>query len=215
MTRDGRGEPFAIGKSIRSNGFVHVLSDRSLDLVMREVDTVTDFVTYLSDKEELILAGKLDYAASEEDLLAYYRFPDEDKDSNKFVLPAGTPLTAPSGTWDAFERDPFRITRQHENKISYLWDGLVETLSEQVLGGGQGVAPAPTTSDAEIALRMLVRESRFRRRSRSIEISDVIRGIDLRAGYALGIASSSPTTQVSRTTHSSFFTRSRRCFVLG
>ena len=38
-------------------GFVHILDDRSLQIVMEELDTITDFVEYLLAKEALISSG--------------------------------------------------------------------------------------------------------------------------------------------------------------
>ena len=80
------GRPFAIGQVDPARGYVHVLDDASLDTVMAGLDTVSDFVAYLSEKERLILGGRLAFAASEADLLAYYLYPDEGKDRNGFVV---------------------------------------------------------------------------------------------------------------------------------
>src|SRR5215217_5603092 len=45
------GQPFAIGQIDPAYGYVHVLDDMSLDIVLAELDTVSDFVAYLSQKE--------------------------------------------------------------------------------------------------------------------------------------------------------------------
>ena len=53
-------------------GFVHVLDDRSLVLLMQYLDTVWDFVGYLRKRESLILSGRLKTAQGEEALLGRY-----------------------------------------------------------------------------------------------------------------------------------------------
>ncbi len=66
-------------------GFVHVFDDVSFDRILHELDTVTDFVKYLTDKEEFLVNSqttKIVLERSEEDLLAYYlsnnrKFPEE------------------------------------------------------------------------------------------------------------------------------------------
>lgn len=62
-------------------GFVHVLDDRSLSTVMGELDTVSDFVGYLSSEEALVTSGAISIVSpGEDDLLAIFRqlsFSDE------------------------------------------------------------------------------------------------------------------------------------------
>jgi hypothetical protein len=62
--------PFAVGQLDPAKGFVHVLDDTSLEIVLAKLDTITDFVRYLTKKEEFIASGKLVSAAGEEELLA-------------------------------------------------------------------------------------------------------------------------------------------------
>lgn len=54
-------------------GFVHVFEEIALDIIMRELDTITDFVKYLMDKEALFYRGEeVVFNGGEEDLLAFY-----------------------------------------------------------------------------------------------------------------------------------------------
>ena len=55
-------------------GFVHVFDEVSLDIVMNELDTISDFIKYLDDKERLYLSGTetIFTSGGEEDLLALY-----------------------------------------------------------------------------------------------------------------------------------------------
>lgn len=63
--------PFQVGSVNPEKGFVHVLDDLALDTLMRELDTVYDFTSYLSDKEALVSSGRLGISAGEEDLLGF------------------------------------------------------------------------------------------------------------------------------------------------
>jgi hypothetical protein len=68
---EGGTKPFHVGNISKSNGFVHILDDVTLDIVLGELDTITDFTDYLSRKEALF-RSRLCMAAGEEELLAYY-----------------------------------------------------------------------------------------------------------------------------------------------
>jgi len=43
-------------------GFVHVLDKISLNVILGELDTIKDFVKYLSAKERLYLSGEKQYS---------------------------------------------------------------------------------------------------------------------------------------------------------
>jgi hypothetical protein len=64
--------PFAVGDLDPARGYVHVLDDQALDVVLGALDTVSDFVAYLKRKEKLLRSGRLVAAPGEDDLLAVY-----------------------------------------------------------------------------------------------------------------------------------------------
>jgi hypothetical protein len=70
--RESGGSPFVVGVLDARKGFVHVLDDFSLDVLLSTLDTVRDFVGYLEKKETVIRSGGLVEASGEEDLLALY-----------------------------------------------------------------------------------------------------------------------------------------------
>ena len=54
-------------------GFVHVLDEKAFDIILSELDTITDFVGYLTAKESYFLSGgQAVFEGNEEDLLAIY-----------------------------------------------------------------------------------------------------------------------------------------------
>jgi hypothetical protein len=159
------GVPFAIGQIDPSRGFVHVLDDTTLDIVMQELDTVSDFVGYLTKKEKLVREGRL-FATGEEDLLAYYLGELNENGEHDFVVPEGiTHLFVDVGHWDYFERSPERRSRIEADEISYAWDRLIDHFSSYMFEGTQYSAwPEYGVRSGEKLLRFLAREPRTRRR---------------------------------------------------
>lgn len=172
---DEVGAPFVVGLVDPAKGFVHILDDTSLDLVLTELDTIFDLVTYFTKKEELLLSGRLESSAGEEDLLAHYLFPVEGKDNSDFITPPGVGrLTVPEGLWVDYEKDPYLLARREANAASYFWDELIEASSEQILANTQLFASHPGIRGGAEALRLLASESRTRRRLLSIAVRDFV-----------------------------------------
>jgi hypothetical protein len=157
--------PFAIGQIDPARGYVHVLDDVSLDIVLKTLDTISDFVEYLGKKEMLIESGKLVNAAGEEDLLAYYLRNIGDDGRHGFAVPPDiTGITLDEGFWEAFQIHPQRLAQVEANKISYAWDGLIERFCTFIIGGTTYYSSDMSTGHREKAVRMLAKENRLRRR---------------------------------------------------
>lgn len=161
-------------------GFVHVFDEQSLHIIMNELDTVTDFVKYLSDKEELYTKGKLTLFASggEEDMLAYYlhngrEFPDR---FDVFVFD--------SDYWSALIGKPEWLARKEADRASYFWDKIIETLIYDLKNNGL-ISGYPYSStglvDVEQIVRVMAREDRFSRRMLAEELDRFLRSKKSRA----------------------------------
>jgi len=137
-------------------GFVHVLDERSFLLLMAGLDTITDFVDYLKAKEELAASRPGLSVDGEENLLAIYlhrgrKFPSD--------LPDG-PI--PGGLWNKLISDPAFRRKVQEDKVSYIWDRLLEYFGEHALAGTFEFGNELTEN--EVVFREMARESRFGRR---------------------------------------------------
>ena len=100
-------EPFLIGDVDPTKGFVHVLDDISLDVVLGHLDTVADFIAYLTKKEAFYRSEKLALAGGEDDLLAYYLHDINDQEEHDFIYPAGTDaVVVEPGQWQLFSAEP-------------------------------------------------------------------------------------------------------------
>ena len=156
--------PFTVGVLDRGKHFVHVLDEMSLEVVMDEMDTVTDFITYLCDREKFLSDSRTVVAAAgEEQLIAQYI------SNNHSFLP---PLEGefPDLIWfdeshyPGLKKHPDYLAMRQANEISKAWDELVERFIH--LGDPALVAFGfeQPNNETEKALRLMASEPRFRRR---------------------------------------------------
>lgn len=158
-------QPFTIGQIDPKKGYVHVFDDTSLDAVMQTLDTITDFVMYLTKKERLIQRGQLVCAAGEDDLLAYYLSDINDDGEHDFIVPHDVDaLSIDESFWEGFVRNPRRIAQLEEDKVSYMWDMLIERFTEHILAGTQYYTTHADVKQSERLFRFFAREPRTRRR---------------------------------------------------
>lgn len=162
--KDG-GAPFTIGQINPAKGYVHVFDDTTLDVVMKTLDTITDFVEYLTKKERFVTSGRLIWAAGEDDLLAYYlRDIDENEEHDFVVSPNVKGVVVEEGLWESFSRSRERKAQLEADRVSYAWDALIEAFSRHAFAGTSYYQSHPGLNNQERALRLLAREPRTRRR---------------------------------------------------
>jgi hypothetical protein len=149
-------------------GFVHVLDELSFQAILKELDTIEDFVTYLSDKEEFLTNGPRSVLhGGEEDLLATYLVR-----GRSFPSVTGL-LMLEDGIWNSLKERKEYQAKQEEDKLSYFWDGLIETFNKHIMGGTLEFESSLT--DAEVAVRTMARENRLSRRILGKAWEDFIR----------------------------------------
>jgi hypothetical protein len=175
--RDDDGLPFALRDLDAQRSFVHVLDDTSLEVIMHECDTITDYVNYRSKKESIIRSGGLISTAGEDELLAFY-LKDLNRDKeHDFILPADTDGVAiGEGNYAGYLRNPQHLRKVRANRISYAWDRLIEKFSGNVLGGTLYEPADTSVRYHEQGLRLLAREPRVRRRMLSEAFIGIIEG---------------------------------------
>jgi len=163
-------------------GFIHVFDKVSLNIIMGELDTIRDFVEYLSAKEILYLSGKKTlFHGGEEDLLAIYlhegrQFPD------KFDV-----FVVDDTLWGGFKESEVYKAKKEADEISYAWDRLTEILCKDILHGN--LEFGSELNDSEIAVRTMAREDRFGRRllgKSFIEFYELARQTKVRSRMVLG-----------------------------
>ncbi|SRR6266851_771167 len=144
-------------------GFVHVFDERSLHTVMTELDTITDFIKYLSDKEAFYRSGALTIfdGSGEEDLVALYlHFNRQFLSSQEQGQP--DTIILDDDLWETFRRKPEYRRKKEADRASRSWDSLLEVYCHDVLNEHLEVGSSP--SDLEKVARTMAREGRFNRR---------------------------------------------------
>jgi SEC-C motif len=128
--------PFAVGQVSPAKGFIHIFDDTSLDITLKTLDTITDFVTYLTKKESFIQSGGLGGDPGEEDLLAYYLSNLNEQGEHDFVVsPQSKRIIIDKGCWEQFSQSPQRNRQIQANEISYSWDTLLEKFFNHIFDG--------------------------------------------------------------------------------
>lgn len=158
--------PFSIGQVNTSKGYVHVFDDVTLDVILRTLDTVSDFVNYL-EKKEKFLSGQIKVVVTgEEELLAFYLQRINKFGEHDFVLPKESlnAFSLDEGFWDDFIKSPERKSQLEADRISYSWDALIETFNHHILNGTQHYAYPTEVTQQEKIVRFLARENRTQRR---------------------------------------------------
>jgi len=170
------GKPFTIGQLDPARGYVHVLDDTSLAIVMNTLNTITDFVTYLSRKEKLICSGQVSlFATGEEDLLAFYLGKLNEWGEHDFIVPDNlNGIAMLEGLWEEFADSPERQSQIAANEVSYSWDALIEAFNKHILAGTQYYTTHLAVRDREKLMRFLAREPRTRRRMLAKSILQMI-----------------------------------------
>lgn len=181
----GDAELFTIGQIDPAKGFVHVLDDTTLDIVLDTVDTISDFVGYLDRKERFLTSGRKIFVAGEEEFLAYYLRYTNSQGEHDFVVPDGSAYLVDTydgiwmeeGLWDEFYAHPQRVAQLEANAISYSWDALIETFAGHARAGTQYYTTQPGVEHTEIILRFLAAEPRTRRRMLARALHEVIAAV--------------------------------------
>jgi hypothetical protein len=166
--------PFAVGDLDRRRGYVHVLDDVTLDVLLGELDTLADFTAYLSAKEHLVRSGRLLGAAGEEELLAYYLQHVDANDRHEFRVPKGmTVIGLDEGLWTNLRAHPQYQAKMAADEISYTWDNLIEAFTKNVLAGTLARGNELGVAVHEEALRIMAAEPRLARRMLGASIMDL------------------------------------------
>jgi len=170
--------PFHVSDLDRSKDFIHVLDDVTLNTVMAELDTIDDFVSYLSHKERFVRSGQMILADGEEDLLAYYlTHIDPVTGRHDFVLAPRTYI-AIENYWSGLSKHPAYLAKKQHDKVSYLWDNIIDAVADGALSGTLNYQTEPGIQTTEQLLRLLAREPRIARRGLSKALNDAFRESD-------------------------------------
>lgn len=176
--------------SINDGVMVQVWDEVTFWHVMGYLNTITDFTEYLFAKKIFFESQEhlMVITEGEEHLLAFYlscngSFP---KKTDCLIIEAGC--------WSRLKKKPEFRQKIEADKISYIWDDLIETVVSR------GCVPQHTKSvggaSIEHALRTMVKESRFARRILSHALQEFLQSAKNGVGRARLCRSLSQTNYV-------------------
>lgn len=174
--------PFAIGDVNPNGPFIHVLDEAALDVVLGEMDTITDFTAYLEKKERLQRSGQFVGAQGEEELVAYYATHMNAGGEHDFAAPDGSAWSPnskffiESGTFARMVAHPQYIAKRAADRVSYLWDDLIKAFTNHMLAGTTVVPDGERFEVGfyEEGVRHMALVSRFDRRNFGAAIREAI-----------------------------------------
>ncbi|MBY3544782.1 hypothetical protein HFN69_21935 [Rhizobium laguerreae] len=168
-------QPFCIGDVDPAGPFIHVFNMATLEIVMSEFDTITDFTQYLNARADLIRSGRLTLSPSEPEMVANYLLTTDPNGEHRFPklsdvkaakIDPDTKISFAQGEYYYLVQSPEYARRVSANWISYEWDRLIGFFTHGVLNDSQYriLDTDPTIELAERGLRIMAREDRLKRR---------------------------------------------------
>jgi len=185
--RDHFDMPFQVGFPLATRRFVHVLDEMVVDILLEELDTVPDLVSYLRCKEQFFgEAPTLITVAGEEDLLARYMTTIRDDEHALPRIPKGADgFALQEGDWAVYAASPQRAAKRKADQVSYLWDSLIEYQSSFIRAGTAVTVPnfGNEQVDHERVVRALAEQNRLRRRDLSGHLRFVLERPDPQGAF--------------------------------
>lgn len=120
----GEGEDyFSFVESIK-NSQIHIFDKSFVEIILNELDTISDFTEYLHQKEKFIQSNPelIRLYGGEEELLAYYLNNQRNFDK----LTDKSFITIQEGCWEQFTKNPQFLNKKREDAKSYFWDFLID-----------------------------------------------------------------------------------------
>lgn len=152
----GKGEDYFSQTEIIDDKFTHTFTREFTEIVLGELDTISDFIEYLREKEKLFSKNvRIIIMGDERELLAYYLMNQRTFEK----IGEADEAIFDDGIWDDLQKRPEYLKKKKEDEISYGWDDIIN----RVHTGGGGY---------EIVAREMARLNRFERRIMSKSFYD-------------------------------------------
>ena len=163
-------------------------------IVLKTLDTITDFISYLEKKEALLRSGYRVISAGEEDLMAFYlKDVNEDGEQDFVFPPESDGIFLEDGHWENFCGRPERVRQVEADHLSYACDTLIEKFAFHAKEGSQYHTNEPGIENTERILRMMAREPRTARRSLCKALMGIVSRGEVHDRATRYVMTSSPT----------------------
>lgn len=123
----GENKAFCFGGQLHKDNFIHVFDRQFTEIVLNELDTISDFVKYLKKKQDLLTKDlKIIINGGEEELLAYYLINNRDfKEFYKRDI-----IFIDEGSWKHLKNKDEYKRKKKEDEISYGWDKIINRVHQ-------------------------------------------------------------------------------------
>lgn len=144
----GEGENiFPFVEEVKNNK-VHVFTRAFTQIVLNELDTISDFVDYLKEKELFLNTERsIIIIGGEEEFLAQYLLNNRSFES----LNDSDSILIKGGLWENLRKESTYIAKKKADEVSYYWDYIINRAHEG-------------SKKYELVARELARPNRFQRR---------------------------------------------------
>jgi hypothetical protein len=118
--------PDLLGAPIEIGGFpCHVLTRDSVEIILDELDTISDFLAYLREKERVLPSiGSILLEGGEKELLAHYILNER----SLADLGNHSSVYIGEGAWEDLQNRPEYLAKQEADRISYGWDSMIDSV---------------------------------------------------------------------------------------
>ena len=157
---------------------VHVFDSFNLPIIFSELDTFCDFSSYFNAKVDAINSLDALVYCGEEDLLAHYYLNFDESKNRHFIGTTRKDINfvmIGEGEWKDFIKTEIYNNKKSADKISYVWDELIQRTSQNTLDGT--LLGDSTPLRGQSAIHEMAKEPRFSRRALSEHIVQAIRNV--------------------------------------
>lgn len=148
----GKGK-FPIPESIRNNGYVNIMDETAFHSIISELDTITDFILYLKEKQTKLF--DIHFTGNgEEDLLAFYL-------CNELNFPEKAFLYFDEGIYDNLKQSEDYLQDIEHKKESYKWDFIINHFTQNYFR--KNGYNTTTLNDMRRACEIMAQETRYER----------------------------------------------------
>jgi len=145
LVGDGEDNFFLTEKT--KDHIAHIFTGEFTQKILTELDTISDFISYLREKEAMVTRKNIIILGGEEELLAYYLLNDKNfKKFNHINF-----ITIEDGSWKQLQNNPKYKAKKIADEISYGWDDIINRAHKG-------------SPKYELVARELARPNRFERR---------------------------------------------------
>jgi hypothetical protein len=155
---------------------IHIFDSYNLNIVLKELDTFSDFVSYIIEKENAIKKFQTLTYCGEEDLLAHY-FYNYDENSKQHYIGHKDHMNCDflyieEGFWKDFIKKEAYFNTKQNNKISYFWDDIINDMSKYIFN--ENSQERANNFSGKSAIYEMAKEPRFVRRFFSQKMIEAI-----------------------------------------